>query len=59
MVSSITANVVHDVAVCHPFGDHREPPILKEIRNTDKCENVGMGQVLPHDNFFTELLYNM
>ena len=58
VISSVIANMVHDVAAGHPSRDHREPPILEEVRNTDKGENVGMGQVLPHGNFLTEALYD-
>ena len=59
VIASVTTNVLHDVAVSHPLRDHREPPILEGVRNADKTEDVGMGQVLPHSNFFTEVLYNM
>ena len=57
-IDSVVADVLHDVAVCHPFGDHREPPFLEEVRNADKSENIGMGQNLPRGNFFAEVLYD-
>ena len=56
MISSVFTDVFHDVAVDHPFGDHREPPVIKGVRNADKIENVWMGQVLPRGDFFTEML---
>ena len=57
VIAGVTADVFHDVAVGHPFGDHGEPPILKCVRNADEIEDVGMGQVLPYGNFFAEVLY--
>jgi hypothetical protein len=59
VTASVIANVLHDVAVGHPFGDHREPPILEGVRNADKIEDVWMGQVLPRGNFFTEVLHGV
>ena len=58
VIACVITNVFHDVAVGHPLGDHREPPILEGVRNADKIEDVGMGQVLPQGNFFTEVLYS-
>ena len=43
IISSGFTDVLHDVAVGHPFGDHREPSILEGIRNADKSEDIGMG----------------
>ena len=56
VVASMTSDVLHDVAVGHPFGDRREHPVLEGVENADEIEDVGMGQVLPHSNFFTEML---
>ena len=56
VISSFTTNVLHDVAISHPFRDHREPPILEGVGDPDEIENVWMGQVLPYGNFFTEVL---
>ena len=36
VIASVIADVLQDVAVCHPFGDHREPPILEGVRNSDE-----------------------
>lgn len=57
VVASVFADVFYDVPVDHPFGDDREPPTLEGVRNADEIEDVGMGQVLLQDNFFTEALY--
>ena len=59
MVASVIANVFHDVTVGHPFGDRREPPILEGVRDANEIEDVGVGQVLPQDNFFTEALQDV
>jgi hypothetical protein len=59
VIACVIANVFHDSPICHPFGDHGEPPILEGVRNANKIEDVGMGQVLPHDNFFAEVLYGV
>jgi len=59
VISSVIADILHDVAVSHPVRDHRELPILEGVRNTYKIEDVGMGQVFPQDNFFTEALYGV
>ena len=56
VISSFSTDVLHDVAIGHPFRDHREPPILKGVGNPDKIEDVWMGQVLPYGNLFTEVL---
>ena len=42
MISSVCADVLHDVTVGHPFGDHREPPIIEGVGDSDKTENIGM-----------------
>ena len=57
VIAGVTADVLHDVAVGHPFRDRGEPPIFKGVRNADKIEDVGMGQVLPYGDFFAEVLY--
>jgi len=57
VVAGVIADVLHDVSIGHPYGDHGEPSILEGIRDSDEVEDVGMGQVLPHDNLFTEALY--
>ena len=57
VITRIITNIIHDAPVDHPFGDHGETPVLEGVRNAGKTENVGMGQVLPHSNFFTEVLY--
>jgi len=59
MVSGVITDVLCDVAVGHPFGDHRESSILEGARNTDKVEDVWMGQVLPDGNSLTEILYGV
>ena len=59
VITRTITNILHDVAVGHPFGDHREHPILEGVRGADKIEDIGMGQVLPHDNFFTKVLYGV
>ena len=56
IISGIFANVLYDVTVGYPFGNHREPPIIEGIRNADKIEDIGMGQVLPHGDFLAEVL---
>jgi len=43
VVASVIADVLHDVAVDHPFVDHRESPILEGVGNANKTEDVGMG----------------
>ena len=57
MISSVFVDILYDVAVGHPFGDHREPPVIEGVRNADKVEDIRMGQVLPDGNFFTEVLH--
>lgn len=37
------ADVLDDVAVGHPFVDHRESPMLEGVGNADKIEDVGMA----------------
>ena len=59
VISSVITNVLHDVAMGHPYGDYREPPILEGVRSTDNIEDVGVGQDLPHGNFFAEALYSV
>jgi len=59
VITSVTTDVLHNVAVGHPFRDHGEPSVLEGIRNPDKTKDVGMGQVLPYGNFFTEALYGV
>jgi len=59
VISVVTANILHDVSVGHPFGDHRETPILEGIRDPDEIEDVWMGQVLPHDHLLAEVLYDV
>ena len=56
VVASVLTDIPCDIPVGHPFRDHRESPIFDGIRNPDKVEDVGMGQILPHGDFFTELL---
>ena len=57
VITSVIADILNDVTFGHPFGDYREPPSLKSVRNTEDTEDVGMGQVLPHGDFCTEALY--
>ena len=59
MVSSVITDVLRDVSVGHPFGDHSESPILEGVRNANKVEDVWMGQVLPNGNSLTEVLYGV
>ena len=59
VVASIDSNVPHDVTIGHPFGDHRKFPIFEGVRDSDKIENVGMGQILPDGNLFAEALHSV
>lgn len=59
VVTSIGTDVPHDVAVGHPLGNHGESPILKGVGDSNEIENVGMEQVLPHDNLLAEPLHSM
>ena len=59
VISGVITDVLHDIAVGHPFGDRRESSILEGIRNSDETKDIGMGQVLPHDNLFTEALWGV
>lgn len=59
VVARISTEILHDVAVGHPFRDRREPPILKGVKDSNEIEKVGMGQALPHDNLFAEALHSM
>ena len=56
VVASVFTNILHDVTASHPFRDHREPPFLEGVRNANKIEDIRMGQILPHGDFFTEVL---
>ena len=56
MIAAVAADVLHDVAIAHPLGYHRELPIVKCIRDPNEIENVGVRQILPHDNLFAEAL---
>jgi hypothetical protein len=47
VISGVIANVLHDVAMGHPFEDYRGPPIFEGVRSADNVEDVGVGQVLP------------
>ena len=40
VISSFTTNVLHNVAISHPFRDHREPPILEGVGDPDEVEDV-------------------
>ena len=57
VISSVFTDVLYDVTVGHPFGDHREPPVIEGVRDADKTEDIGMRQVLPRGDFFTEMLH--
>jgi len=57
--ASILTDVLHDVSVGHPFGDHGEPSVLEGVRDSDEVEDVGMGQVFQQGNLFTETLYGV
>ena len=59
VIAGVVANILHDVTADHPFRDHREPPFLEGVRDSNEIEDVRMGQVLPHGNFFAEVLYNV
>lgn len=59
VISSVMADVLHNITVGHPFVDHRKPPILEGVGNANKTEDVGMGQVLPYGYFLTEVLYGI
>ena len=56
VIASFVTNVLYDIAIDHPFRDHREPPILEGVGNPDEIEDVWMAQVLPQGNFFTKVL---
>ena len=56
VIARVITDVLHDVAIGHPLRDHREPPILEGVRNTDKIKDIWMGQVLPHGDFSTKVL---
>jgi hypothetical protein len=43
VVASMTSDVLHDVAMGHPFGDRREHPVLEGVENADEIKDVGMG----------------
>ena len=58
MIAGVGTDVLHDVAVGHSFGNRREPPFLEGVRDPNEVENIGVGQVLPHDNFFAETLHS-
>ena len=59
MITSVITDVLHYVAVGHPFGDRGEPSILEGVRNPDEIEDVGVGQVLPQGNFFAKALHGV
>ena len=59
VIASVSTNVLHNITIGHPFGDHREPPTLEGGRDPDEIEDVWMGQILPHGHFFTEVLYDV
>ena len=59
VIASVVADILHDIAVGHPFRDHREPPVLEGVRDPDEIKDVWVGQVLPHGHFFTEVLYDV
>lgn len=56
VIAAGTTDVVHDVTVGHPVGNHGEPPVLKGVRDADEVEDVLVGQVLPHGNLFAKAL---
>lgn len=58
VITSVGTDVLRDVTVGHPFGNHRQPPFPEGVRDSDEVKNVGMGQVLPHGDLFAEALYN-
>ena len=55
VIAGVATNILYDVAVSHPFGDHRESPILEGVGNPDEIKDVWMRRVLPYDRF-TEAL---
>ena len=59
VISSFATNILHDVAISHPFRDRREPLILESVRDPNEIEDVWMRQVLPQDHFFAETLYDL
>jgi len=59
VIAGVSTNVLHNIAVGHPFGDHGEPPIPEGVGNPDEIKDVWMGQILPHSHFFTEVLYDV
>jgi len=56
VIASVITDVLHNVAIGHPFGDRGEPSILKGIRNSNKAKDIWMRQGIPQDDFFTEAL---
>ena len=59
MVASVNPDVLCDVTVVHPLGDHRESPSFKSVRDSNEAENVGMGKVSPHNNLSTKPLHRV
>ena len=59
VITSVIADVLHDVSVGHPYGDHGEPPVPEGVRDSDEIEDVGVKQVLPQSNFFAEALHGV
>ena len=56
VIAGVVTNILHDVTVDHPFSDHREHPSLEGVRNANEIEDIRVGQILPHGDFFTEVL---
>lgn len=56
VIAGVITDVLRDIAVGHPFGDRRQ---LDGVRNSDETKDVGMGQVLPQCNLFTEALWGV
>ena len=42
VIASVVTDILHDVSVGHPYGDHGKPTVLEGIRNSDKLKDVGM-----------------
>ena len=59
VIAGVVADILHDVAISHPFRDRREPLILESVRDPNEIEDVWMRQVLPQDHFFAETLYDV
>jgi len=61
VVTSVVADVLRDVSVAHPFGDHAGGALTpSRVSGTPmRSMTVGWGQALPHDNLYAGVLYGV